>query len=196
MRATVFFRTVACMLMLTGCLLSACTPASPALPSAIPTPSVSTAATSTPHKPEWLSVPLTDVRTGATFAIDDFAGKVVLIQTISTSCSECAYQQHELTNMAVQLSLPDDLIVVSLDVDPKEDAALLKKYVDHFEFDWRFAVAPLEVARALGNLYSAEYLNPPLEPMLIIDRNGDVYGLPTGFKSAAALRNTLLQYLH
>ena len=51
------------------------------------------------------------------------------------------------------------------------------------------------MARALGNLYSAEYLNPPLEPMLIIDRHGDVYGLPYGFKSAEALSNTLEQYL-
>ncbi len=56
-------------------------------------------------------------------------------------------------------------------------------------------MAPLEVTQALGNLYSAEYLNPPLEPMLIIDRQGNVYGLPYGFKSANALANTLAQYL-
>ena len=97
--------------------------------------------------------------------------------------------------MHTLLGHPGDLVSVSLDVDMKEDAASLKKYVDHFGFDWYFAVAPLEVTRALGNLYSPEYLNPPLEPMLIIDRNGDVYGLPYGFKSAAALSNTLASFL-
>ncbi len=140
-------------------------------------------------------MPLTDVRTGQTFTINDFAGKVVLIQTMAEWCSNCAYQQHEVTNMHTLLGRPDDVVSISLDVETKEDAASLKKYVDYFGFDWRFAVAPLEVTRALGNLYSAEYLNPPLEPMLIIDRNGDVYGLPYGFKSADALRNTLAQYL-
>ncbi len=97
--------------------------------------------------------------------------------------------------METSLGRPDDLVAISLDVDMKEDSASLKKYVDYFGFDWRFAVAPLEVARALGNLYSAEYLNPPLEPMLIIDRSGNVYGLPYGFKSANALKNTLAPYL-
>jgi cytochrome oxidase Cu insertion factor (SCO1/SenC/PrrC family) len=155
-------------------------------------------ATSTPKpegRPEWFSIPLTDVRTGQTFTINDFAGKVVLVETIFQWCSRCAYQQHEVTLMKTALDQPDDLVTVSLDVDLHEDAATLKQYVDHFDFDWYFAVAPLEVTRALGNLYSPEYLNAPLEPMLIIDRNGDVYGLPYGFKSADALSNTLATYL-
>jgi len=97
--------------------------------------------------------------------------------------------------MHTGLDQPGDLVSVSLDVDLKEDAVTLKKYVDHFGFDWYFAVAPLEITRALGNLYSAEYLNAPLEPMLIIDRNGDVYGLPYGFKSAEVLSNTLAPFL-
>jgi hypothetical protein len=182
-----------CTLALISCLVSACTTA-PMPPASVPT----AVATSTPKpesRPAWFTMPLTDVRTGQTFTMNDFAGKVVLIQTINEWCSRCAYQQHEVTLMHSLLDQPDDLISVSLDVDTKEDAASLKKYVDHFGFDWYFAVAPLEVTRALGNLYSAEYLNPPLEPMLIIDRHGDVYGLPYGFKSAAVLSNTLASFL-
>ena len=197
MYAKVFFRAAAFTLALTSFLLSACnTSPLPAIPPAVPPTSVPTAvATPTPGKPDWFSIPLTDVRTGQTFTINDFAGKVVLIQTIVQWCSNCAYQQHEVTLMHTLLGHPGDLVSVSLDVDMKEDAASLKKYVDYFGFDWHFAVAPLEVARALGNLYSAEYLNPPLEPMLIIDRSGNVYGLPYGFKDAAALSNTLEPFL-
>jgi len=177
--------------MLTGILLPACNASSvPAIPTSIPT----TVGTPTP-KPDWFSIPLTDVRTGRTFTINDFAGKVVLVETILSWCSRCAYQQHEVTLMKTSLGHPDDLVSVSLDVDMPEDAATLKQYVDHFGFDWYFAVAPLGVTRALGNLYSPEYLNPPLEPMLIIDRNGDVYGLPYGFKSAHMLSNTLASFL-
>lgn len=191
MVAKVFFRVAVFTLALTGLLLSACnTSPVPALPASVPT------AVATPApKPDWFSIPLADVRTGKTFTINDFAGKVVLVQTILQWCSRCAYQQHEVTLMNTLLDHPDDLVSVSLDVDLQEDAASLKKYVDHFGFDWYFAVAPLAVTRALGNLYSAEYLNPPLEPMLVIDRNGDVYGLPYGFKSADVLSNTLASFL-
>ena len=187
MDARVFFRTAAFTLALTSILLSACSPLAVPAPPPSPAP--------TPGKPGWFSIPLTDVRTGKTFTIDDFAGKVVLLQTIVEWCRNCANQQHEVSLMNTMLGQPDDLVSISLDVDMAEDEASLKKYVDYFGFDWHFAVAPLEVARALGNLYSAEYLNPPLEPMLIIDRSGNVYGLPYGFKSANALKNTLASYL-
>ena len=90
---------------------------------------------------------------------------------------------------------PDDLVSVSLDVDLHEDQDTLKEYVEEYGFDWHFAVAPIEVARALGNLYSAQYLNPPLSPMLIIDRNGNVHQLEYGLKRAETLQENLEPHL-
>jgi hypothetical protein len=83
-------------------------------------------------------------------------------------------------------------VSVSLDIDMGEDEALLRNYVEKLDYDWRFAVAPLLVARALGNLYSAQYLNPPVSPMLIIDRDGSVLGLPFGsVKNAESLQGVV-----
>jgi hypothetical protein len=110
-------------------------------------------------------------------------------------CPNCIVQQNEVKKLSKLLGSPEGLVSISLDEDLNEDIPSLKKYADEFGFDWRFAVAPLEVDRALGNLYSAEYLNPPLDPMLLIDRNGHVVGLPYGFKSAEALKNTIAPYL-
>jgi len=93
------------------------------------------------------------------------------------------------------LGNPEDLVSISLDVDLHEDEASLKQYAERLDYDWILAIAPLEVARALGNLYSAQYLNPPASPMLIIDKNGDVFGLPLGLKSAESLKNTIEPYL-
>ena len=146
-------------------------------------------------KPDWFGVALEDAQTGQVFKINDFAGKVVLVQTIAEWCSYCAYQQNEVRDAAKLLGNPDDLVVVTLDVDLHEDKASLKKYADYFDFGSRMALSPLEVSRALGNLYSAEYLNPPLEPMLFIDRGGSVYGLPYGMKTAEQLKATLAPYL-
>ncbi len=72
---------------------------------------------------------------------------------------------------------------------------MLKDYAETLGYDWHIALAPLLVARALGNLYSAEYLNPPASPMLIIDRDGNVIGLPYGVKTAESLQGVVAPLL-
>jgi thiol-disulfide isomerase/thioredoxin len=182
----IFYRFYLSAMMATSLLLSACSQfASPAIPATAPTDA----------KPDWFKLQLIDVRTDKPFSIDNFSGKVVLIETIAEWCPNCLFQQNETRKVRKLLGDPQDLILLSLDVDSYEDAASLKQYTEEFGFDWRFAVASLEVERAMGNLYSAEYLNPPLEPMLLIDRKGNTYNLPYGIKDAEALKKILEPYL-
>jgi len=149
----------------------------------------------TSARPAWFSIQLTDVRTGAAFSMNDFNGRVVLIETIAEWCPNCLFQQHQTRTLRNNLGNPADLVLISLDVDSHEDEASLKEYTEQFGFDWYFAVAPLELERALGNLYSAEYLNPPLEPMLMLDRQGIVYTLTYGEKSANDLKQIVAPHL-
>lgn len=146
--------------------------------------------------PDWFDMALTDVQTGQTFTMNDYAGKVVLIETMAMWCPNCVIQATQVEKLHEALGNPEDLITVSLDVDIHEDAASLKEYVSSYRYDWHFAVAPLGVARALGNLYNAEYLNPPLSPMLIIDRDGNVHQLEYGIKDAKMLQKSLEPYLY
>ena len=161
-------------------------------------PPVSTAApsvTATTATPEWFDMELVDAQTDETFTMNDFAGKVVLVETMAIWCPNCIFQGSEVRKLHEALGNPDDLISVSLDVDYNEDQASLKEYASEWGFDWHFAVAPLLVARALGNLYSAEYLNPPLSPMLIIDRDGNVHQLEYGKKDAETLQEAVEPFL-
>jgi thiol-disulfide isomerase/thioredoxin len=159
----------------------------------------SSASTLTPESgtdaPAWFDIDLTDVQTGEIFNINDYAGKVVLVETMAMWCPNCLFQASEVRKMHKLLDNPDDVISISLDVDVHEDDATLKGYTEEYGFGWHFAVAPLEVARALGNLYSAEYLNPPLSPMLIIDKNGGVHQLEYGHKSAESLQKSIEPFL-
>jgi cytochrome oxidase Cu insertion factor (SCO1/SenC/PrrC family) len=177
-------------ILLTSQLLSACSartsPASPAGAGAVTAPGAT---------PDWYNIAMTDVQTGKTFTISDFAGKVVLIGTIAEWCPNCIFQQAETRKMFQQLGNPEDLILISLDVDSHEDEASLKQYAEDFDFEWRFAVAPLLVQRAMGNLYNAEYLNPPLNPMLLIDRQGIAHQLPYKEKKVDALQKIVEPYL-
>lgn len=171
-------------LLLVSLMLSAC----------ITSASAPTIVSSTPT-PAWFDIELTDVQTGETFTMNDYAGKVVLVETMAIWCPNCIVQANEVRNLHEMLDNSEDLVSVTLDVDVNEDAASLKEYSQGYGFDWHFAIAPLEVARALGNLYSAQFLNPPLSPMLLIDRSGEVHILEFGKKSAENLAEYVEPYL-
>jgi cytochrome oxidase Cu insertion factor (SCO1/SenC/PrrC family) len=195
MRVKTSIQTAISALILAGLLLTACgAPASipPPEPASSPQAVSSRQATGTP---EWFDIELTDVQSGETFTMNDYAGKVVLVETMAMWCPNCIVQANEVRELHKLLENPDDLISVSLDVDVNEDAASLKEYSEGYGFEWHFAIAPLEVARALGNLYTAQYLNPPLSPMLIIDRDGKVHHLEYGQKSAEKLLESVQPYL-
>jgi thiol-disulfide isomerase/thioredoxin len=139
---------------------------------------------------------MTDVTTGKTFKISDFSGKVVLVDTMATWCPTCQGEMSQVKQLPTLLGANSgDLVRVSLDVDPNEDASLLKKYAAKNKFDWYIAIAPIEVGRFLSTNYDEGFLNPPLQPMLFIDRTGCVYGMPFGIKSATSIQKTLASYL-
>jgi peroxiredoxin len=146
-------------------------------------------------RPDWFDMEMVDVQTGETFTMNDYAGKVVLLETMAMWCPNCIVQGNEVRKLHKALGNPEDLISVSLDVDVNEDAPTLKEYAHGYGFEWHFAIAPIEVARALGNLYTAQYLNPPLAPMLIIDRDGNVHHLEYGMKDSETLQKIVGPYL-
>jgi len=145
--------------------------------------------------PKWFSLPLKDARSAELFKISDFLGKVVLLQDMATWCPNCMQQQKEVKLLHNALGKQADLVTIGLGVDLKEDAALLKAYIEKNAFDWKYAIATTELARELGTLYGDQYLNPSATPMLIIDRKGQVHTLPFGIKSAAVLEAALRPFL-
>ncbi|HSB89388.1 MAG TPA: TlpA disulfide reductase family protein [Anaerolineales bacterium] len=138
--------------------------------------------------PGFFSVALTDVASGTEFTLADFEGKVVLLEPFAQWCSTCLAQQREVVRLRQLLGDRDDFVIVGLDIDPNEDAAMLQAYLARYGFDWHYAVAPTEVAREIGDLYGSQYLNPPSAPMLVIDQHGEVHPLEVGTKTAEALQ--------
>lgn len=158
-------------------------------------PNLTSLPESSSDTPEWFDIEMNDVRTGETFKMNDFAGKVVLVETMAMWCAPCVVQAGEVQKLYKLLGDSEELVSVSLDIDLNEEESALKDYVEEHGFEWRFAIAPIEVARALGNLYGAQFLNPPVSAMLVIDRNGKAYPLEFGKKSAEVLLETLRPYL-
>ncbi|MEW6404203.1 MAG: hypothetical protein AB1649_20595, partial [Chloroflexota bacterium] len=99
------------------------------------------------ESPAWFSAALTEVRTGAPFKIEDFKGKVVLVETMAVWCSSCLQQQGYVKILRETLGQRDDFVTIGLDIDPNEDTSRLQGFVDAQGFDWLYAVAPADVSR-------------------------------------------------
>jgi len=169
--------------------LSACTPA----PSLVNT-SISTHTPTAP--PTWVSADLVNASSGKHFMINDFKGKVVLVDGMSTWCPTCFKEALELKKLPGMYGSQAGLVTISLGLDLKEDAGVLNGYAQQFSFDWPYATATLEVTRDFGNSYGALFIDPTLVPMFIVDRQGHIYSLPFGFKTAEALKKVLDPFIN
>jgi hypothetical protein len=130
----------------------------------------------------WATAPLVDAVTSEPFRIADYAGKVILVETMAIWCVNCLAQQFDVQTALARL--PSERVVyVVLDVDPNEDAASLAAYREQHGFQGRYAVASKEVARALAGEFGDQFLNPPSTPMIVIGTDGTVTRTDFGHKS-------------
>ena len=168
------------------------------LPHETPTPDAMTKPTDAAmmESPAWFSAAFTDARTGQAFTINDFKGKVVLVETMAVWCSTCYKQQEQIQALHSALGAREDFVSVTLDIDPNEDVSAVMAHLARGGFDWLYAVAPVEVTREIGSLYGAQFLNPPSAPIVLIDRHGVAHPLPFGLKSADDLLNFIQPFLN
>ncbi len=146
--------------------------------------------------PDWFGRELVNVRSGNSFTLKDYQGKVVLVETMAIWCTNCLQQQKQVLELHDMLGERDDFISLGLDIDPFEQAPDLKTYVENNGFHWVYAVSPKETSQELSQLYGQQFLNPPSTPMLIVDRHGEAHPLPFGIKSAADLQQALEPFLN
>ena len=140
--------------------------------------------------PNWMTTPLTDVRTGAAFSVSDYKGKIILVEMLATWCSTCKRQQQEIVKL--KETTGDDVVTVGIGVDTNETPEILKSYIEANEFGWQYAVADVDFIREIANLYTANYVNPPAAPILLVDKDGIPRTLPFGVKTA----DDLLKYIN
>ncbi len=99
--------------------------------------------------------------------------------------------------MLIKDALPklgDDVVMISIDGDPNEDARLLRRYADELGFTWRLAVAPRELMAALARDFGNDVLYPPSDPMFVVSPKGVVRRLPAGQKDEDLLRDAVRRY--
>jgi thiol-disulfide isomerase/thioredoxin len=144
--------------------------------------SSSASKTSTETAGSWQTVQLTDVLTGKQFKLSDFRGKPVLVEQMAIWCPLCAQEQDQL--QAVQQKLGDKIVIVSVDIDPKETPQALANYATSKGHMWIWSKDP-------GAVLNFFQLSPPDTPVLVVAPDG-TFKL---FSGQITTSNEFLQYL-
>jgi thiol-disulfide isomerase/thioredoxin len=157
------------------------TPTSESLDSSAPAaaPAESDAAQDSANIPAWLSLPVTDARTGATFTLADFAGKTVWVEPMATWCTNCARQLPNVEAARIALDA-DQYVFVSFSVAENVDNATLAQYADEKGWNWTFAVATEALTQGMVDTFGRTVISPPSTPHFIINPDGSVSDIQTG----------------
>lgn len=159
------------MLMVAGCTSTA-----PALPG-------------TSRADAWKAVELQDVRTGERFSIESLQGSPVILYTFTVSCPICTRQQQEIT--ALKKELGDAVVVIGLDIDPREEEATLVSHIQKNGFAGYYARSPDEMTAGLVERFGPVMVTPAAAPVIVICPGGDARLLDTGIKPASSLASSL-----
>ena len=186
---------LAMSIVLTACSTSATidrtgAPAAPignAAPAVESTPQApATGEDALPDGDAWLRIELTDVASGETFTLADLVGQVVAIEPMAIWCPDCKAQQDNVKRVHDEMA-DDGIRYISLGVDPSERAGALARYAERHGYPWTFARSPIEMSRALSELFGPQILAVPSTPLVILDEAGEVVYQGFGFHGAEAL---------
>jgi len=137
---------------------------------------------------DWRSASFTNVVTGEQFSINDFKGKTVLLESFAVWCPTCLKQQKELKKLQAE---DDEIIHISLDTDPNESAERVREHIEQNNFDWNFAVSPIEVTKDLIDEFGLRFVNAPAAPVVLICPDQTTHFLGRGVKTAAEIQSDI-----
>lgn len=142
----------------------------------------------------WQTVALRDVRSGETFTIGDLAGSLVVVEPMAVWCGNCLRQQEEVAK-ALRALDSDEVVYISLGIDPSEAERDLAAYAEDNGFDWRFVVSPRALSRALAESFGDRVLAPPSTPRITVTPDGQVIGPAFGIADAGTVEAELREHL-
>lgn len=115
---------------------------------------------------------------GNTFRLSGVRGKVVVIDFMATWCGPCQQQISEYK--AVWEEFKDEIVLISIDIDPRESEDMLRAFTQQFTYaTWTWARDTANLAEAYKVVY--------IPKTVIIDQEGHISRSHVGVTSASTL---------
>jgi len=139
------------------------------------------APTPIPDELGWRDIPLTDVISGEEFTLSGFEGQVVIVDLMAVWCINCLLQQQQIQIASAHWS-DDEVVVVSLDVEPNETQTILRNHAQDNNIAWRSAVAPQSMIDRLVAEFGVMAINVTATPLIFISPDGSADLIGRGLK--------------
>jgi len=137
---------------------------------------------------QWFAATLEDVRAGESFRIADFE-EPVLIQTFAVWCSTCDEQERQVDTL--RSGDGPEFAMVSINVDPNEDAEAVREHATSNGYEWQWVTPPSAVTESLADYFGTSVTHPPNAPMILLCPDGRYKRLENGIKSPETLTTEL-----
>jgi peroxiredoxin len=120
---------------------------------------------------------------GKQFSLSDYQGKVVLLDFFTTYCNPCIIEIEHL-NVLCDEYLPDQLVILSISVDPYTDTVqVLQSFAQQNEMTWTVASDTTNVAYRYGV--------SPIPHLVIVDAEGYKRHSHIGLTAESTLRSEI-----
>lgn len=139
----------------------------------------------------WRDMTLTDARTGTSFKLSDYSGRVVILEMMDPGCSICKDQLKEI--VATLEVVGDKAVAVSVDVGRKGETAQVN-WADMYGATWTLAQMPKDFGQALMAEFGGYVLHASATPVIIIDPSGEWHVTEPGIKESATLVELVNQW--
>ena len=123
---------------------------------------------------------LTDID-GNKFSLEDFRGKVVILDLFATWCQPCLQQIPQLAEIYGKYD-HDEVIIISIS-SPSDNEEHLRQFRDEHQMSWR-------VARDTAGVFD-KYNVVYIPTIAILDQNGAVYYINEGLTDASTLSSKI-----
>ena len=135
----------------------------------------------------WFDTHLINVRTKESFAISDFSGKPVLLETFAVWCSKCLAQQNEIKKLHEELG--DSFVSVTVDLDSSESEGKVLDFINGNGFSWVYSIDHNGFGKKLIDEFGINVANAPNAPVILKCPGKDAELLRFGVKNLEELRS-------
>jgi thiol-disulfide isomerase/thioredoxin len=133
---------------------------------------------------------------GETKHLNDFYGKVIVLDCMAVNCQPCMLQMFELKKISENYSTID-VTILSIDVwvSTGETSTMLQGMIDAFKnqvnitLDWTFGLDDLQ-----GTIQNT-YASAGVPTLYILDKKGNIYYSHVGYESYVDLANKIDEVL-
>ncbi len=121
---------------------------------------------------------------GNSFSLDDYQDRFVVLDFMATWCTPCKIEMDEL-KMIYEKYGEDNVVIISIDVDPTEKNKTIRDFKQEFGDDWIFASGPR---------VGVEYEVSGIPTLYILSTGGEIVFKKVGIVSANTISDIINDY--